>query len=308
MTAMHSFIFWIRILNILSVISTLYAIKKNKGIVFLVQGTIEHGLEFIWLARLLNVRIISYIPLTDSFKSMGFVFPLFRDLLSLLTYRFCKNYYVICYSSLHKIRILNPKARINLLRNFVDEGLSGKFKCDKEKKFYEIYMIGRIVFSQKSQDGMIKAIRKLPPDIANRVRLNFVGDGPDLETLKELSQGLNVVFHGWVEKWWEAQKAIDLVVINSKFEGVPLVMLEAIALGIPVIAPDKDGMPDYLPPENLFSSSAGSVRPTLLSLLIEIFDLNPDYYLSGLIVSEKKLVYSKDDIDELERFIVEEPR
>jgi len=42
-------------------------------------------------------------------------------------------------------------------------------------------------------------------------------------------------------------QALDALVIPSRYEGLPLVMLEALASGTAVLASDRDGMKDLLP-------------------------------------------------------------
>ena len=50
--------------------------------------------------------------------------------------------------------------------------------------------------------------------------------------------------------------AIDCLLIPSRYEGVPLVMLEALASGVPVVGSCCDGMKDLLPGDWLFESGS----------------------------------------------------
>jgi glycosyltransferase involved in cell wall biosynthesis len=54
---------------------------------------------------------------------------------------------------------------------------------------------------------------------------------------------------GWIKNLDSIYQAIDLLLIPSRLEGVPQVMLEALARRIPVVASDRDGMKSWLPPE-----------------------------------------------------------
>src|SRR5690606_6436971 len=81
--------------------------------------------------------------------------------------------------------------------------------------------------------------------------LAFVGDGPDRGELGELgaSGPGRVLFAGAsddVERWYSAA---DLVVPPSRWEGMALTPLEAMACGRPVVATDVGGARESLPPQ-----------------------------------------------------------
>ena len=109
--------------------------------------------------------------------------------------------------------------------------------------------IGRIEYKQKGQHHTLEAFQKrltTHPDEA----LVFVGAGPDADALLESIRGMERVFHiPWLNEVATVFPAINGLILPSKYEGVPLVMLEALSNGIPVVGSDRDGMKDWLPDE-----------------------------------------------------------
>lgn len=96
----------------------------------------------------------------------------------------------------------------------------------------------------KRVDGIIDALAEMNDP---RVRLVVVGDGPERENLEKHAEqvgvGDRVDFKG--RKSPEATQAImasgDIFVLNSTYEGLPHVVLEAMSHGLPVIATDGGG-------------------------------------------------------------------
>src|SRR5258708_38502773 len=77
--------------------------------------------------------------------------------------------------------------------------------------------------------------------------LTIVGDGEDREKLETLTKDLNlknVTFEGkkYGEQLQEYYKNADVFVICSDQEGMPLVVLEAMAAGLPIIGSDVAGI------------------------------------------------------------------
>lgn len=72
--------------------------------------------------------------------------------------------------------------------------------------------------------------------------LFLIGDGQDKEKLvecvKKHSIEKNVHFLGWKQNVYPYMKAADVFVLSSHYEGFPYVLLEAAALGKPIVATD----------------------------------------------------------------------
>ena len=75
----------------------------------------------------------------------------------------------------------------------------------------------------------------------------LVGDGPELEELKRMASP-NVLFTGSVknEDIPKYMSAADILVNTSHFEGFPNVFLEAMATGLPIVAPRVSGIPEII--------------------------------------------------------------
>ncbi|MGB9607408.1 MAG: glycosyltransferase, partial [bacterium] len=108
-----------------------------------------------------------------------------------------------------------------------------------------ITYIGRLA-AEKNVAMLIFAFKRIVEQVPN-VYLLFVGSGPEEEHLKELSEEMGVDdkcrFLGFVdrEKVRECLSASDILVFPSKTETQGLVMAEALAMGVPVVAADSFG-------------------------------------------------------------------
>ena len=78
----------------------------------------------------------------------------------------------------------------------------------------------------------------------------IVGEGPLLTDLQNQAQSLSLgdrfVFHGFAKDVAAVVSAFDLSVFPSLWEGTPLTVFEALAMGKPIVATDADGLMDVL--------------------------------------------------------------
>ncbi|MFN2595270.1 MAG: glycosyltransferase [Actinomycetota bacterium] len=103
--------------------------------------------------------------------------------------------------------------------------------------------VGRFT-RQKGQDVLIDAWPRVRA-IVTDARLYLVGDGPDRQSLEQnLPDGVEMVGERKDVSTWLA--ASDVVVLPSRWEGMSLVLLEAMASARPVVATDVAGMREVL--------------------------------------------------------------
>jgi glycosyltransferase involved in cell wall biosynthesis len=112
--------------------------------------------------------------------------------------------------------------------------------------------VGRLS-PEKNVSLLIRAVGKLNDDAWEpNFQLHLIGAGPQEEELRflvtRLRLGTQVVFHGRLPladlpRWYSAA---DAVVLPSKSEGLPRVMLEAMACGTPFIGTRISGVVDHI--------------------------------------------------------------
>lgn len=97
---------------------------------------------------------------------------------------------------------------------------------------------------------------KLVPDLVaavaalgDKIHLHIFGDGPDREAVERairIHRVTNATLHGPVPRPQEALKQIGLLVLPSASEGMPMVLIEAMAAGVPVLGRDVPGVRDVI--------------------------------------------------------------
>jgi glycosyltransferase involved in cell wall biosynthesis len=94
-------------------------------------------------------------------------------------------------------------------------------------------------------DALAELIKQRP------ARVVFVGDGPDALTFKAQAQQLGLADHVSFPGAMRAREAFALgrlLLVPSRAESLPYIVLEAIGAGLPVIATDVGGIPEIIPP------------------------------------------------------------
>jgi glycosyltransferase involved in cell wall biosynthesis len=99
-----------------------------------------------------------------------------------------------------------------------------------DRRNFEIHFIGRLTF-QKGIDRYLQIA-----DANTSIRFNVYGDGPLLKYIQQ-KMPANMYLHGFQNDPFKNISTKDFVIVPSRyFEGVPLVLLEAIHRNVPVIS------------------------------------------------------------------------
>lgn len=147
-------------------------------------------------------------------------------------------------------------------------------KDEKKDTVFEMLYVGRIVESKGVVD-LLEAFQCL--DKNKDMILHIVGDGIILKQLKEKYPITSIIFYGHIteEKVDELFHEADIIILPTYHdEGLPNVILKALAYGVPIITTRIRGMKDYLSEKNCIFVDAKS--PNQLCSAIEQLYENED--------------------------------
>jgi glycosyltransferase involved in cell wall biosynthesis len=105
---------------------------------------------------------------------------------------------------------------------------------------------------QKNFPFFLEVAREI---LENHPEVHFViaGEGPEREKLENLARDLGLAprvhFLGYIRDMAAFYPAVDVLLMTSHAEGTPLTVLEAMAMGVPLVAAQVDGMAEVLEDE-----------------------------------------------------------
>ena len=115
---------------------------------------------------------------------------------------------------------------------------------------FEVLCVGRLV-PAKGQHVLLAAIARLVAE-GRPVRVRFVGDGPDRKSLEEAARAQrienHVIFEGAVnqDRIRDLYQLAQVFALASFAEGIPVVLMEAMAMEIPCVTTWITGIPELI--------------------------------------------------------------
>lgn len=133
--------------------------------------------------------------------------------------------------------------RIRLIRNGVDlrpfeEARRSRVYQERDDHPLCVGLVGRLSY-EKGVDLFLRAAARVVPEFP-QTKFAVVGDGPEKATLEALIDQLNlrenVALPGRTDDVPFFYASIDVLVLSSRQEGLPIALLEGMASGLPIVA------------------------------------------------------------------------
>jgi len=234
-------------------------IKKNNYDIIITSDS-HSWYSGVFLKKICKPKLIAavvHISTAGTGKNFGFL----KKLAVRIVDKIWTNYHhkVICSTNFHadiyrkenvkpeKLMVIhNAVNREKILNNISENGkekIQKKFDIPRDKLV--ISMFGRFG-PGKDFHNLVKAIPYVLKETDNFVFV-LVGDGPYFDEIKKMVSEMNlesrVRFTGFVkEDYYNLMDMVDIFVNSTIAEGVSYVVLDAMALGKPIVATDSGGI------------------------------------------------------------------
>ena len=168
-----------------------------------------------------------------------------------LTRRLTRKYVAVSRSvaELHREKCGIDVEDMAVIYNGVDIPESCPVRLSRQDSEFRILFVGRLT-PQKRPHNLLRAVASFPEQLRKRTFVDFLGEGVLRGSLEhDISMaGLskNVRLHGQQTNVTEWMTRADVLALPSAWEGLPNVVLESMAHGLPVVATAVDGLGELI--------------------------------------------------------------
>jgi len=230
-----------------------YQLLKKKRIDILQTNLYYADIIGAYAAKLAGMtKVISWDAMTA---------PYHYGIKNLLAYRLASKWFVVsvAVSNAIKTKIIQERHVPADKTTTIHYGVDLQYFLDTKNQAYRKILgfhskdivLGTVarLSEQKGHRYLIDAIKEIVKKYEN-IRVLFIGDGPLRKKLElQVNQlGLDSIikFLGFRSDVKEILGVLDIFILPSLFEGLPNVVLEAMACGKPVIATNVSGIPEII--------------------------------------------------------------
>ena len=230
----------------IKVIYKIIGVIKKEKIDFVISHSSKVGVLARFACFLTNTK--------NAFTVHGWSFSNDKFYLSSKLYLFIEKFmkifsdhYILVSKYDQTIGVKNKIISVNnstLIYNGSQDLRINKSIRDKSEKII-ISFVARFSY-QKDHETLFKALSFLNIDELNKLTINLIGDGDLYDEYFEKSTNMNLNdslnFIGETENVGKYLKNSDFFMLISNYEGLPVSIIEALSVGLPIIASDVGGV------------------------------------------------------------------
>lgn len=231
---------------------------RANGLVLLAPGVVQTQWTHALVAAAAGAKVACYVPMAFPSKTMRFRWPSVRDRVVRAAVR-CVSLWITITNRQRELlsRYWKVSEGVLVVPNAISSlGVqqrphSGTARAGSRLR---VAYVGRFDANQKGLDWLTDAMRRNPERWQGRMSFRFQGDGEFASALKATATllGSDCV---QVLPWGDPAALLsdaDVVILPSRFEGLPLIALEAVDAGVPLLATREAGLEDLILPEHQF--------------------------------------------------------
>ena len=146
-------------------------------------------------------------------------------------------------------------------------------KLKHTQDIVEIACVGSVNY-RKGQDKLIQALGLLENGILQKIHVNIIGGGPQLQELKEYAKTIGIektiTFWGVRNDVSEVLKEMDVFCLPSANEGMPMVIIEALRQGLYILGTDTGGIKEMIRPEfgKIITRNPKDIAETIQDIIV----------------------------------------
>lgn len=208
--------------------------------------------EMVWLiSKLRGFRYIAQLHIDfEPSGPAGILLPLYKRFVLGPVLRSASAVIVLNQKTLRTVRdVYGYKGKVLIMNNGIDEtyfAIKRPAQKAKPPQVLHLLFVGRLS-KQKNIEALLRAIKTTKKS----VHLDIIGDGDEREAIKKTikAYGLkNVVLRGRLSRKevMGFYETCDALIMPSLYEAQPLVLLEAMAAGVPIIGTNVIGVEDHI--------------------------------------------------------------
>lgn len=231
-----------------SLIKELFKIPKRSILHIHIANAFFPDISYL-IAKVRKIKyIVHYHIDVESSGFFGIILPLYKKIVLKSIIKDAEK--VLCLTESQRELIISKYGidsnNIVIVPNGINEDFFQKKGKNNKTNIINLLFVGRLS-KQKNLPRIINAMRYLD----NKYMLHIVGDGDQKDMLSSLADSLklkNICWHGRRvgKELIELYQQSDIFILPSDNEGMSLSILEALAVGLPIIATDLKQTKDFL--------------------------------------------------------------